>query len=46
MSFNRTNEYIDNSNQFWESPWSVTTFLRENDIFGEPIPAFNIKGKN
>ena len=32
--------------EFWDSPWSVRSFLRECDIFGRPIPAFNIKGKD
>ena len=32
--------------EFWNSPWSVRSFLRECDIFGRPIPAFNIKGKD
>ena len=33
-------------NEFWDSPWSVRSFLRECDIFGQPIPAFNIRGKD
>ena len=33
-------------NEFWESKYSVRSFLRECDIFGHPIPAFNIKGKD
>ena len=32
-------------NTFWDSPWSVTNFLSQCDIFGQPVPAFNIKGK-
>ena len=38
------NEKI-NSKTFSESRWSVMNFLRSLDIFGQPIPAFNIKGK-
>ena len=32
-------------NTFWDSSWSVTNFLSQCDIFGQPVPAFNIKGK-
>ena len=31
---------------FRESPWYVGNLLRQIDYFGEPIPAFNIKGKD
>ena len=34
------------STVFSESPWSVLSFLRSLDIFGQPIPTFNIKGKD
>ena len=33
------------STTFSESHWSVMNFLRSLDIFGQPIPTFNIKGK-
>ena len=39
-------EDSSNASQFWESRWSVTNFLRDCDLFGQPIPAFNIKGKD
>ena len=47
--FKRTgvkNKKKDSANEFWESSWSVRSFLRECDLFGRPIPAFNIKGKD
>ena len=28
-----------------ESSWSVTNFLRGQDMFGSPVPGFNINGK-
>ena len=31
---------------FRESPWYIMNFMRRIDRFGEPIPAFNIKGRN
>ena len=43
---NRKNKKNDNPGGFWESPYSVKTFLREIDIFGQKIPTFNIKGKD
>ena len=42
---NRKTEKKEKS-EFWDSPYSVRSFLRECDIFGHPIPAFNIKGKD
>ena len=36
----------DNSERmFSESPWHMTNFFRRLDKFGEPLPAFNIKGE-
>ena len=35
-----------NATAFSESRWSVMNFLRSLDIFGLPLPAFNIKGKD
>ena len=32
--------------KFSESPWHVMTFLRKLDKFGQPIPAFNLKGED
>ena len=29
-----------------ESPWHIFSLLRLVDKFGQPIPAFNINGKN
>ena len=29
-----------------ESPWYILNILRHLDRFGEPVPAFNIKGIN
>ena len=43
---NNINTKKGNASPFGESRWSVMNFLREFDIFGLPIPAFNIKGKN
>ena len=40
-SYERSNATIFN-----ESRWSVMNFLQSLDIFGQPIPAFNIKGKD
>ena len=34
-----------NSTMFSESRWSVMNYLQSLDMFGKPIPAFNIKGK-
>ena len=31
---------------FKESRWNVMNFMSSLDIFGSPIPAFNIKGKD
>ena len=35
-----------NSTAFSESRWSVMNYLQSLDMFGQPIPAFNIKGKD
>ena len=29
-----------------ESPWHIMKILRQMDRFGEPLPAFNLKGKD
>ena len=31
---------------FTESPWYISNMLSRLDRFGEPVPAFNIKGKD
>ena len=31
---------------FVDSPWHITNILRRLDRFGQPIPAFNMKGKD
>ena len=41
---NKSNGKSVNSKQFRESPWHISSFVREIDQFGSPIPAFNIKG--
>ena len=35
-----------NDTTFSESRWSVMNFLQSLDMFWQPIPAFNIKGKD
>ena len=41
---NKQSKEKDNASTFDESRWSAMNFLRKLDIFGQPIPAFNIKG--
>ena len=36
----------DKKRIFKESPWYIMNTLRHLDRFGEPIPAFNIKGED
>ena len=36
----------DSDRMFRESPWHITNFIRELDKFAQPIPAFNIKGRD
>ena len=31
---------------FSDSPWHINSFFRKLDRFGQPIPAFNMKGKD
>ena len=31
---------------FSESAWHINSFFRKVDKFGQPIPAFNVKGKD
>ena len=35
-----------NSRMFRESPWHINNFFSKIDRFGQPIPAFNVKGKD
>ena len=44
-SLQKRNEQ-SNSTTFSESRWSVMNYLQSLDMFGLPIPAFNIKGKD
>ena len=37
---------MSNLTMFSESRWSVMNYLQSLDMFGLPIPAFNIKGKD
>ena len=34
------------SRTFRESPWHINSFFRNIDRFGQPIPAFNVNGKD
>ena len=45
---NSPNQPVNNSQAMLseESPWHMFSILRQMDRFGQPIPAFNIKGKN
>ena len=31
---------------FSETPWHINSFFRNVDRFGQPIPAFNVRGKD
>ena len=48
MPVKRNNKSLEKEygTTFDESRWNVMNFLRSLDIFGLPIPAFNIKGKD
>ena len=36
----------DSKSLFSESAWHINSFFRKVDRFGQPIPAFNVKGKD
>ena len=40
------NKKESNSRMFRESPWHINSFFNKIDRFGQPIPAFNMKGKD
>ena len=46
MPNNRSGNCQREDKQFKESPWYIGNFMRDIDNFGQPLPTFNIKGKD